>query len=45
LNNQYLGETKTIHQMEITPLPGKYTLTLTDEKGEYFYRVIEVLEK
>jgi len=45
LNNQYLGETKTIHQMEITPLPGKYTLTLTDEKGEYFYKVIEVLEK
>lgn len=45
LDNQYLGETKTIHHMEITPLPGKYTLTLTDEKGEYFYKVIEVLEK
>ncbi len=45
LDNQYLGETKTIHQMEIKPTPGKYTLTITDEKGEYFYKMIEALEK
>jgi penicillin-binding protein 1C len=45
LNDEYLGQTTTLHQLEIKPAPGKYTLTLTDDKGEHFYKVLEVLEK
>jgi len=45
LNNEYLGETKTIHHIEIQPLPGNYTLTLVDELGNSISRNFEILEK
>ena len=45
LNDEYIGQTTTLHQLEIKPAPGKYTLTLADDKGEQFYKVIEILEK
>ena len=33
LDNEYLGSTRHIHQMEIMPQPGKHTLSISDEKG------------
>lgn len=45
LNGQYIGETKTIHQLEIAPAPGNYTLTLTDESGQFFEKKISVIAK
>jgi penicillin-binding protein 1C len=45
LNDEFIGETKTLHHLEIKPSPGRYTLTLTDDTGESFYKVIEILEK
>ena len=34
LDGEYLGSTRTFHQMELSPLPGKHKLTLVDEYGE-----------
>lgn len=45
LNDEFIGQTTTLHQLEISPSPGKYLLTLTDDKGEHFYKTIEILEK
>ena len=33
LGTDYLGETSNIHQMELSPDPGEYTLTVVDENG------------
>jgi len=45
LDGQYLGETKNIHQVALAPEPGKHTLTLVDENGEYIERTFTVLTK
>jgi penicillin-binding protein 1C len=45
LNGQYLGETSSIHQIEIDPSPGIYTLTLTDETGQFFEKNITIITK
>ena len=45
LDNEFLGETKTIHHMEIHPSAGKHTLTLVDGNGESLVKEIEVIEK
>ena len=31
LDNEYVGETSNIHQMELSPEPGEHTLTVVDE--------------
>ena len=33
LDNEYLGQTRFIHQMRITPSPGKHTVTVVDDTG------------
>lgn len=33
LGTDYLGETSSIHQMELSPDPGEYILTVVDENG------------
>lgn len=33
LGRDYMGETSTIHQMELSPDPGEHTLTVVDENG------------
>lgn len=43
LNEQFVGETKNIHQIGISPLAGKHKLTIIDEKGNVIDRTIEVL--
>lgn len=45
LNDNYLGETRTIHQIELAPEPGMYQLTLVDENGERVQRVFQVLPR
>lgn len=45
LDGAFLGETKTIHELEIHPIPGKHSLTIVDEQGHSLVKVIEVLER
>ncbi len=44
LDEEYLGETRSFHQMAIYPKPGIHTLTLIDEDGHRTERVFEFLE-
>lgn len=45
LNNVYITTTQYIHQLALHPEPGKYTLTLVDDKGERINRRFEVMNK
>jgi penicillin-binding protein 1C len=45
LDEEYLGYTKSYHQMEFSPQPGKHTLTLVDQDGERVEQRFEILEK
>lgn len=45
LNNEFLGETESFHQLAISPDPGKHTLTLVDEKGERLEHEFEVVAR
>ena len=33
LDNDYLGETSDVHQMELSPTKGKHKVTVVDEEG------------
>ena len=33
LDNDYLGETSDVHQMELSPTKGKHRVTVVDEEG------------
>jgi len=45
LDEHYLGATRDIHQMALSPGPGEHTLTLIDENGEYLENKFVVLTK
>jgi penicillin-binding protein 1C len=45
LDDQYLGATRSIHQLALAPTPGPHTLTVMDERGERASRRFVVLEK
>lgn len=45
LNNTYLGATQHIHQMEISPSSGHYTLTISDQSGNEARRKFTVPSK
>jgi len=45
LDDQFLGETETFHQLALSPKPGKHTLTLVDEKGERLEHEFEVISR
>ncbi|GAK49443.1 penicillin-binding protein 1C [Candidatus Moduliflexus flocculans] len=45
LDDQYLGETRDIHQVSLAPSPGEHTLTLVDEDGEFLQSRFTVLTK
>ena len=45
LNDEFLGETESFHQLAISPDPGKHTLTLVDEKGERLEHEFEVVAR
>jgi penicillin-binding protein 1C len=43
LNEEYLGFTRDIHKMSLSPLPGEHYVILIDENGERVVTKIEVL--
>ncbi|MBL7943979.1 MAG: penicillin-binding protein 1C [Flavobacteriales bacterium] len=45
LNNEFIGETRGIHQMEISPSPGTHLLVITDTLGRTLMRRIEFLPR
>lgn len=45
LDDEYLGETREIHQVSLAPAPGEHTLTLVDEDGEFLQSHFTVLTK
>lgn len=44
IDDQFIGVTKQFHEMPILPRPGKYTITVIDEKGNELKRRIEIKE-
>ncbi len=42
LNNHFIGETKSIHEIEISPRKGKYTITVVDEFGYEIKQKFEI---
>lgn len=45
LDEDYLGSTKGVHQMALSPEPGKHIITLVDQQGERLELLFEVLQK
>ena len=45
LDDEYLEETRDIHQVALNPASGQHTLTIVDEQGEYLERRFTVLMK
>ena len=42
LDGEYLGATTEFHQMELSPPPGKHTLTLVHDQGNILVKSFEV---
>jgi penicillin-binding protein 1C len=45
LDGNYIGSSKGIHQMGLSPEPGQHTLTLVDEFGESISQKFEIIRK
>jgi len=45
IDNEFVATTTNYHQLAISPLPGKHTLTLVDENGERLVQAFTVLDK
>ena len=45
LDNEYIGTTKTFHQMALNPSVGKHKLTLVDENGNRLEQAFEIMQK
>ncbi|MCF8381501.1 MAG: penicillin-binding protein 1C [Bacteroidales bacterium] len=45
LDNKFVGETRIIHQIGLTPSPGIHLMTIVDSKGNSFRRNINIIEK
>ncbi len=45
LDDNYIGSTKGIHQLGLSPDPGPHTLTLVDEAGETISQKFEIIGK
>ena len=43
LDNEFVGETRELHYLDLSPLPGKHVITLVDETGETLSRSFEIL--
>ena len=43
LDDHYLGETSTLHQMELLALPGDHTLTLVDSDGNILEKRFQIV--
>ena len=45
LDNEFVGTTKTFHQMALNPSVGKHKLTLVDENGNRLEQAFEIMQK
>lgn len=45
IDEDYIGTTKSYHQIALSPKPGKHILTLTDQNGERLVQIFTVLDK
>lgn len=45
LDDQFVGSTENIHQLALSPAPGKHLLTLTDDLGAIITCRFEILDK
>lgn len=45
LDNVYIGQTKTFHELELNPPAGKHKITLVDEKGNSLETKFEIVAK
>ena len=45
LDEDFLGSTKGIHQMALSPEPGKHIITLVDQQGERLELCFEILQR
>ena len=45
IDDEYISTTTNFHQLAISPLPGKHTLTLVDENGERLVQTFTILDK
>ncbi len=45
IDNEYIGQTRTFHSMELNPPVGKHVLTLVDERGNRLEQRFEIIEK
>lgn len=45
LDNVYIGQTITFHELELNPNAGKHKITLVDEKGNRLETIFEVVTK
>ena len=43
LNEEYLGATRMIHEMEIVPEPGEYFVTIVDHNGNTISRKLKII--
>ena len=44
LDDEYVGSTREIHKMSLSPAPGNHLITLVDENGERIVVGIEILD-
>ena len=45
LDNEFVGSTKTFHQIAVQPSVGKHRLTLVDENGNRLEQKFEIVAK
>lgn len=45
IDNEYIGQTRTFHSMELNPPVGKHLLTLVDERGNRLEQRFEIIVK
>lgn len=45
IDQEFVGSTQSFHQLAVSPLPGKHTLTLVDEDGNRLVQVFTILDK
>jgi penicillin-binding protein 1C len=43
LDNHYLGETETFHEMPVLAKTGKHYITVTDDLGNEINRTVEII--
>jgi penicillin-binding protein 1C len=45
IDDEYIGTTTGIHQLSVSPAPGKHVLVLVNDQGERLERTFTVLDK